>query len=316
VTVVPNQSLDYLSIWPTGQPQPTVSTLNSDGRIKANAAILPAGTGGAISVYVSDATQVILDIDGYFVEAGTVNTALDFYPLTPCRVVDTRGTTGTLGGPSLVGGASRTFPIQSSSCGIPAGAQAYSLNFTSIPEGPLGYLTTWPAGGTQPVVSTLNAPTGTVVANAAIVPAGTGGAISVFVTNNSDLAIDINGYFAAPALGGLSFYPLMPCRVLDTRSSSGPFSGTLTVNVSGSACNVPTAAQAYVLNATVVPPAPLEYLTLWANGLTQPVVSTLNSFDGAITSNMAIVPAANIGINAFATSTTQLILDISGYFGQ
>jgi hypothetical protein len=49
--------------------------------------------------------------------------------------------------------------------------------------------------------------------------------------------------------------------------------------------------QAYVLNATVVPPGALGYLTLWPEGSAQPMVSTLNTLDGSITSNMAIVPA-------------------------
>ncbi|MBV9404397.1 MAG: hypothetical protein JO211_03565, partial [Acidobacteriaceae bacterium] len=227
---------------------------------------------------------------------------------------DTRNAPGSLGGPYLSGGTSRAFPVPSSSCSIPAGAQAYSLNFTAIPHGTLGYLTTWATGQTQPDVSTLNAPTGTVVANAAIVPAGSGGNISVFVTDDSDLIVDVNGYFASPGSGGLSLYPVVPCRVLDTRSSSGAFSGTLGVNVAGSSCNVSATAQAYVLNATVAPPGGLPYLTLWPNGQTQPFVSTLNAYDGAVTSNMAIVPTTNGFVNAFAASATQLILDISSYF--
>jgi hypothetical protein len=32
----------------------------------ANAAIVPAGTNGAISVYVTDPTHVVIDINGYF----------------------------------------------------------------------------------------------------------------------------------------------------------------------------------------------------------------------------------------------------------
>ena len=67
VTVVPDSKLGYLTMWPTGEPQPLVSTLNSDGRVKANAAIVPAGTDGKISVYVTDSTHVIIDINGYFV---------------------------------------------------------------------------------------------------------------------------------------------------------------------------------------------------------------------------------------------------------
>jgi hypothetical protein len=59
--------LSFLTAWPTGAGQPFVSTLNSfDGSIVANAAIVPAGASGAVSIYVTDRTQVILDIDGYF----------------------------------------------------------------------------------------------------------------------------------------------------------------------------------------------------------------------------------------------------------
>jgi hypothetical protein len=78
---------------------------------------------------------------------------------------------------------------------------------------------------------------------------------------------------------------------------------------------VPTAAQADVFNATVVPQGSLGYLTLWPDGGSQPVVSTLNAYDGVVTSNMAIVPAGMDGkIDAYAYGLTNLILDISSYF--
>jgi len=65
-----------------------------------------------------------------------------------------------------------------------------------VPSGEyFGYLTAFPAGDAVPVAATLNA-SGGVVGNAAIVPAGSGGAISVFASNNTDLVIDSNGYFA------------------------------------------------------------------------------------------------------------------------
>ncbi len=94
-----------------------------------------------------------------------------FYPVTPCRVADTRNPNGPLGGPYIAGGQERDFPILASTCGIPATAQAYSLNFTAVPYngGKLDYLTVWPTGQSKPVVSTLNNPTATIVANAAIV---------------------------------------------------------------------------------------------------------------------------------------------------
>jgi hypothetical protein len=317
VTVVPRGMLGYLTMWPTGSPPPVVSTLNSfDGRIKANAAIVPAGVGGAVSIYVTHTTDVVLDINGYFVPA-TDPAALTFYPLAPCRVADTRETTrGLLGAPAMSAGEVRTFPVLSSACNLPASARAYSFNFTVVPRGALGYVTTWPAGQSQPYVSTLNALTGTVTANAAMVPAGNGGAISVFTTGATEVIIDANGYFAPPGPGGLSLFNLLPCRVLDTRQpSDGPrLNGTRNVIVSGSMCAVPAAARAYALNATVVPPASLGYLSLWPQGVAQPHVSTLNAMDAAITSNMAIVPTTNGSISAFSPSPTDLILDISGYF--
>ena len=285
-----------------------------DGRIKANAAVVPAGTGGAISIYATDTTDVALDINGYFVPASS--SSLAFFPLTPCRVADTRKPTGPLGGPSLQAAQERDFPVLSSACAVPDSAQGYSLNFTVVPKHTVGYLSVWPTGQSRPTVSTLNAVTGAITANAAIVPAGLSGAISVYATDNTELVIDIDGYFAPSNSGpdAMSLYALAPCRVVDTRRSTGTFTGTLPVSVLGSACGVPSAL-AYVLNATVIPSgAPLGFLTLWPNSEGQPLVSTLNAADGAITSNMAIVPTLNGAINAFAPSPTDLVLDIFSYF--
>ena len=317
VTVVPHGQLGYLTIWPTGEDQPLVSTMNSlDGRIKANAAIVPAGYQGGVTLYVTNTTDLVLDIDGYF--APPSQQTLEFYPLPPCRVFDTRNSNGDLGGPHLFAQQERDFPIlEATQCNIPSTAQAYSLNFTAVPVDPqLGYLTIWPTGQTKPLVSTLNDLTGTIVANAAIVPAGTGGKISAYPSNNTNLIADINGYFAPTGTGGLSLYPVAPCRVLDTRQGNGAFNGLLNppVDVANSVCSPPSQSQAYVFNATVVPSGNLGYLTLWPDGGSRPTVSTLNAPDGAITSNMAIVPTSNGKVDAYASGTTQLVLDISSYF--
>jgi len=313
VTVLPQTTLGYLTIWPSGEGQPIVSTMNSpDGRIKANAAIVPAGMpSGSVSVYVTNTTNVILDIDGYF--AAPTQGSLQFYTLTPCRIVDTRN--GQEHG-MLQAGVERDYTI-AGTCGVPSSAMAYSFNVTVLPaRGGLDYLTVWPQGESQPVVSTLNDNTGTVVANAAIVPAGSKNATAFYAHSNAtNLLVDVNGYFAAPGTDGLSLYPVTPCRVLDTRQNNGqPFSGEKIVNIEGSACAPPANAAAYIFNATVVPPGPMLFLSLWPDGESQPTVSTLNAEDGFITSNMAIVPTLNGSIDAYAAALTQLLLDISGYF--
>jgi len=318
VTVVPQGPLGYLTIWPAGHDQPMVSTMNSpDGRVKANAAIVAAGESATVSVFVTDTTNVILDIDGYFAAQGAQT--YQFYPVTECRLVDTRGghNSGT-----LPAGTERDYTI-AGHCGIPTTATAYSFNVTVLPtNGELDYLTVWPKGPPRPNVSTLNDPTGTVVANAAIVAAGAHQTTAFYAHDNpTDLILDVNGYFAPAATGGLSLYPVTPCRVLDTRNvgSGAPFMGDWNppdgVDVLTSPCVPPTTAKAFVFNATVIPSAPLPYLTLWPHEQRQPNVSTLNATDGAITSNMAIVQTTDGSINAYAATLTQLILDISGYFG-
>jgi len=318
VAVVPSGALGYLTLWPSGQIRPGVATLNSpDGRVKSVGAIIPAATSGAISVYATNSTDLILDINGYFVPA-TTTSSLAFYPLTPCRVVDTRAANGALGGPYLAAKTTRVFPVlNASACNVPSSARAYSLNLAVVPRAStLGYLTAWADGQSQPLVASLNDTTGTALSNAAIVPAGAGGQIDVYATNATDLVVDIDGYFAPPSTGGLSLYDVTPCRVLDTRQPPGnpPFSGMIHVNVEGSACGVSSSARAYVFNVTAVPPGKLGYVTLWPMGVAQPTAAELNDTDGTITGNMAIVSTNTGSISAYASNPTQLVLDIFGYF--
>jgi hypothetical protein len=330
VTVVPKGQLLYVTAFPTGIQVPNVSTLNSyDGRIKANAAIVPAGTNGAVSIFARNPTDVVVDLNGYYIPASDPSAPLAFYPVPPCRAIDTRQVTGTFGGPFIAGKAQgRSFPMPQSACGIPTTAKAYSVNVTAVArKGFLDYLTLWPSDRNQPFVSTLNSPTGTVVANAAIIPAsadGTG-SISAYSTDDIDLIVDVNGYYAPYQPGGLSLYNLTPCRSFDTRGPS--LTDTYKVNgvsmqdIAGASdpnhsnnCNVSRAAQSYVLNATVIPSASLIYITNWAHGTSQPLQSTLNSYDATITSNLAVVPTLDGMIFSYTTVPTGLILDIFGYF--
>lgn len=314
VTVVPHEPLGYLTAWPTGATQPLASTLNSgDGRVKANAAIIPAGTAGGVSFFATGDTDLVVDVNGYFIPS-SMNQGLLFYPAVPCRVADTRNAAAPLGGPALAGSQSRTFPVLQSNCGISDSAQAYSLNVTAVPsDTALGYLSMWPNGQSQPLVSTLNAPTGAVTANAGILTAGSNGDIDVFASNPTNVVIDYNGVFSSGDPSGLHFYAVTPCRILDSRYfGAPPFMGSMVVMVAGT-CNIPSVASAVVVNATVVPPGVLGYLSLWPDGQSQPLVSTLNS-DGSVTSNMAIVPMGGGAIDAFASNPTHLVVDVTGYF--
>jgi hypothetical protein len=143
--------------------------------------------------------------------SGGITTMTDATPGTPfvgaapCRLVDTRTTTipnfpAPYGPPALVGGSPRNFALSTDpKCpGFPALVQAYSLNITVVNPVGDGFILIYPQGGAQPPVSTLNYRAGQVVANAAIVPAGSGGGVTVIAgVSGTDLIIDINGYFPA-----------------------------------------------------------------------------------------------------------------------
>lgn len=104
---------------------------------------------------------------------------LPFFPITPCRVADTRGFgfSGVYGPPVLSPSGERTFVI-TGQCGIPSTAKAVSSNFTVAEMGSPGNLKVWPDGSTPPTVSTVNWTGSTfVIANAAITPLGVTGAI-------------------------------------------------------------------------------------------------------------------------------------------
>ena len=301
VTVVPRGPLNYVTIWGTGA-QPVSSTLNSyDGRVKANFALVQST--GQVSVFASNTTDIILDVSGYFIPAPQTGEAMLFTPVTPCRLLDTRNATGALGGPYLAANQTRTFPL-AGVCNLPASASVLSVNVTAVPHQPLGYLTVWGGTGARPAPSTLNSNTGTTVANAAFI---TGQSLSAMGNGDTDLIVDVNGYFSQTATG-MAYYPTVPTRLLDTRLSIGAFVGQKTIQLTKS----PTV---FVLNSTVVPQGNLGFLTMWPDGTTQPTVSTLNALDGQVSSNMAVVVTGTTGsFDAYADGLTNLIVDWEGSF--
>ncbi|HEX9147994.1 MAG TPA: hypothetical protein VF958_02415 [Thermoanaerobaculia bacterium] len=165
-----------------------------------------------------------------------ISPGVGFVAMQPCRVFDTRNANGPYGGPRLLANTTRNFDIDSGPCtGIPAGVEAYSMNFGAIlPDGANSFITIWPAGTTQPGVSSINPVQGFVVANAAIVPAGTGGAISVFPNTGVHLYGDINGYFTADYANNNYFQVHVNSTgyAIDASNSSTSCSGTCGMRMS------------------------------------------------------------------------------------
>ncbi len=306
--------VNYVTLWPTGQPyMPLVNTVvEPRGRIVATDAIVAAGTSGSIDMYASNATDLVIDVNGYF----TDSSGLEFYPITPCRIVETRPAQppASFGPPFLAAGETRSFPFPQGNCNIPASAQAYYVNFTVVPQGPLGYLTAWPSGQTQPYVSTLNSLDGRVLANGAIVPAGVNAGISVFVTNPTDLIIDVAGYFAPGNGSGRLFNTVFPCRSATLPMPSG---GDQSAAVAGT-CGVPGTATGVAMNMTATMNQPVGYFSVWPAGQAWPGVSVMNAGDaipGSAVGNGPIVSTGSSGqVSVRATQTATVTLDVTGYF--
>ena len=122
-----------------------------------------------------------------------------FYPVTPCRVVDTRVPVdpavvkrGTFADAEV-----RAYTLSASTdcLGLPADAKAWSLNIELRPSSQAAYLLAFPDGVTQPAVATLVAWPDRWRVNNSIVPAGSGGTFDVYCQYAGNVVIDVNGYF-------------------------------------------------------------------------------------------------------------------------
>jgi hypothetical protein len=123
---------------------------------------------------------------------------LQFYTLTPCRLIDTRGAAGPFGGPALQGQSDRQFAL-AGGCGVPVDAKALSLNVTATEGTAFGDLVLYPGDQALPATSTINYGAGQTRANNAVVALGQDGLGSLDVRCHSpgtvQLVVDVNGYF-------------------------------------------------------------------------------------------------------------------------
>jgi hypothetical protein len=123
---------------------------------------------------------------------------LDFFTLTPCRVLDTRWTAGSLGGPALAASEQRLFTV-TETCGIPASAKALTVNLTVVSPAGGGYLSVFPGNAFFLGTSVINFSPGQTRATNGIMLLATNGTGSLGIINasggNTHVVLDVNGYF-------------------------------------------------------------------------------------------------------------------------
>lgn len=259
------------------------------------------------------------------------NMGLMFYPLAhPIRLLDTRAGQSACYTPNapIPGGTSRAQPALGICDGlsIPAGAAAITGNITTVQSGG-GYLTLYPSDAAQPLVANSNYNPNEILNNVFTVGLGASdGAFKIFVTTNTDVVVDVTGYYAPPTANGLYFHTLpYPVRLLDTRPGQvGCFTpgtplgaNTATTQLATGACaglTIPPTALAVVGNATTVNPG-AGYLTFYPSNAARPTVASSNFSAGQIMNAPFTVGLSPSGaFNLFTTATTDLVIDLLGYY--
>ena len=204
------------SVSPTFGPLPGGTLVTVTGTNFGTGASVGFGASGATSVSVASSTTltavspssgsagtVAVSVTNTDTQAATLPAAFTyggaaFYPVTPCRVVDTRLSAGPWGGPALQSGADRVF-VLAGRCGIPSSARAVAANVTiTQPSAGPGFLTLYPGGTGRPLVSALNYSAGQTRAAVAVLPLGAFGDTTVFCLQGSGtahLVLDVAGYF-------------------------------------------------------------------------------------------------------------------------
>lgn len=224
VTVVPAAFLSFLTVWPAGETRPLASTLNSPaGQVIANAAIVQAGAAGAISLYVTQATHVVIDINGYYVDMPASSGPTG--PTGPTGAAGFAGATGPTGAPGLAGPTGPTGATGAGALG-PTGATGAT--------GPAG--ATGPTGGSGTTdYASLSNDSGSVIAvvlGGTNVPLPNSQVLSGFTVDGSNTTVTAStpGTYRVSYCVRLTTSLLASARVVINGSQSNP----LTISPSAS----------------------------------------------------------------------------------
>jgi len=184
-------------------------TIGAMTQVNVNLASFAGSNDSKLRWHAGD--DVSIKVTGWYVDSVTLANAgvastcsatppvpLDYYTVSPCRLVDTRKPDGPLGGPALVASASRTF-VLTGICGVPATAKALMLNMAAVQPAAQGFLSLYPANQGEPLASSINFRAGTTLSNNATVPLATDSSGSVTVKNGSagalHFVLDVTGYY-------------------------------------------------------------------------------------------------------------------------
>ncbi len=333
-TMVQPSGNGYLTMFPGDALQPTVASSNFlASEVLNNAFTVGLGAAdGTLKIFVTATSHVVIDVTGYY--APPMTGGLYFHPLPkPIRLLETRtGFTGcqTTGTPLQTGSTRlQSGVLTCDGVTIPTGAQALIGNATTTNTISNGYLTLYPADATQPFIASSNYVAG-VNRNAPFtVGLSSNGQFNIFTAATTDLVIDVMGYYSAQASDingeGMLFNSLgSPLRLMDTRAGqsacyapAAPMTGgtVYTQETQVPCSNLTAAARGLVGNVSTVNAITNGFLTFWPSNTAQPTTATSNYQTGRVFNrHFTVGLGPDAAFKRFTSSTTDLIIDISGFF--
>ena len=193
----------FITLYPGGVPRPLAASSNfSAGQVMNAPFTVGLSATGEFNIFTITSLDMVVDVLGYYsTEANDANGAgLRFTSLTaPVRLLETRaGFTGcyTPGAP-LAAGSTRQQQARGA-CGgqtIANNALAVVGNATVV-NNQAGFLTFWPQGAAQPLVASSNFAAGQVLNRHFTVGLGATGMFNIFTLTQTDLIVDVSGFFA------------------------------------------------------------------------------------------------------------------------
>ena len=220
LTVVDPTAPGFITAYPCDATRPLASNVNYvAGQVVANGVIAPVSASGKVCLYSSVATDIIVDLAGWF--PGDA-----FTGATPKRFVDTRDGTGapvaklTSSDQLSVALQLALITVNGNDAQIPLSATAVALNVTVVNPEAAGFVTVWPCSAERPNASNLNFVAGQTVANNVVAPIGDQGNVCFYSSQNADVIVDVSGYFMGES--GNQFVGASPKRFVDTRDGTGP----------------------------------------------------------------------------------------------
>jgi Fibronectin type III domain/NHL repeat len=186
----------------------------------------------------------------------------------------------------------------------------------------LSYTVTPYTGSTALMPATL---TGSPPATATVIPGlsnGTFYTFTVAATNKVGTGAASTSNAARP-MGGGTYHPLPPARILDTRSGLGSIRAPLAngesrhIPVGGQGPVPSTGVSAVVLNVTVTNTSSAGYLTVYPTGVSRPTASNLNWVAHQTVPNLveiALGQGGEVDIYGYGSSA-DVIFDVQGWVG-